>query len=136
MTKPNYPWEKAEKERDAALAALAALRAWTDDPKRLKVCATCLVVEDSRDGAVWHRPECGVSRIVPTVYLALDAAGLPPQADIAAENAKLKERNKRLDEALWQLRVDCNRLCDRNLGGTYEDDARLSIKKADEALRS
>lgn len=33
--------------------------------------------------------------------------------------------------ALKQLRLDANRLCDRNLGGTYEEDCRRSITAAD-----
>ncbi len=39
-------------------------------------------------------------------------------------------------EALKNLRIDANRLCDRNLGGTYEDDCRRSIAGADAALSS
>ena len=38
-------------------------------------------------------------------------------------------------EALKELRINANRLCDRNLGGTYEEDCRRSIAKADAALR-
>lgn len=38
-------------------------------------------------------------------------------------------------EALEQLRIDANRLCDRQLGGTYEDDCRRSLRKADAALQ-
>ena len=37
-------------------------------------------------------------------------------------------------EALKELRIDANRLCDRCLGGTYEDDCRRSIDKADDAI--
>jgi hypothetical protein len=40
----------------------------------------------------------------------------------------------KLVEALEQLRIDANRLCDRNLGGTYEADCRRAIAKADAAL--
>lgn len=39
-----------------------------------------------------------------------------------------------LVEAGKQLRGDANRLCDRNLGGTYEDDCRIAIKNWDTAL--
>jgi hypothetical protein len=39
-----------------------------------------------------------------------------------------------LREALAQLRIDANRLCDRSLGGTYEDDCRRSIAAADAVL--
>jgi hypothetical protein len=44
-----------------------------------------------------------------------------------------------LDEliaALRDLRINANRLCDRNLGGTYEDDCRRSIARADAALKT
>lgn len=36
--------------------------------------------------------------------------------------------------ALQQLRIDANRLCDRQLGGTYEEDCRRSIAAADAAI--
>jgi hypothetical protein len=39
-----------------------------------------------------------------------------------------------LREALRQLRIDANRLCDRQLGGSYEADCRRSIAAADAAL--
>jgi chromosome segregation ATPase len=39
-----------------------------------------------------------------------------------------------LTQALKDLRDDANRLCDRQLGGTYEEDCRRSIAKADAAL--
>lgn len=38
--------------------------------------------------------------------------------------------------ALVQLVIDANRLCDRQLGGTYEDDCRRSIDIARAALRA
>jgi len=37
-------------------------------------------------------------------------------------------------DAIKALIIDANRLCDRQLGGTYEDDCRRSIAKAKEAL--
>ena len=39
-----------------------------------------------------------------------------------------------LAEAMEQLIIDANRLCDRNLGGTYEEDCRRSITVARRAL--
>lgn len=33
-----------------------------------------------------------------------------------------------------QLWIDANRLCDRQLGGTYESDCRLSLKQAEPAI--
>jgi len=47
-----------------------------------------------------------------------------------------KQENERLRIALTALRIDANRLCDRQLGGTYEDDCRRSIRQADAALSS
>ena len=49
---------------------------------------------------------------------------------VHAERARVKA----LREALRELRINANRLCDRNLGGTYEADCRRSIAKADAAL--
>lgn len=40
-----------------------------------------------------------------------------------------------LRAALQRLRIDANRLCDRQLGGTYEDDCRRSIAMADAVLK-
>lgn len=37
-------------------------------------------------------------------------------------------------KALKALRIDANRLCDRNLGGTYEEDCRRAIAIADAAI--
>lgn len=39
-----------------------------------------------------------------------------------------------LAAALQALLIDANRLCDRNLGGTYEEDCRRSIEQARTAL--
>ena len=38
--------------------------------------------------------------------------------------------HEELVAALKQLRIDANRLCDRQLGGTYEDDCRRSLAVA------
>ena len=45
-----------------------------------------------------------------------------------------EQSRETLRTALHDLRVDANRLCDRQLGGTYEADCRLSIARADAAL--
>jgi hypothetical protein len=52
------------------------------------------------------------------------------------EAALREEREKRdkLVAAAQELRNDANRLCDRNLGGTYEEDCRRSIAAFDAAL--
>lgn len=49
-----------------------------------------------------------------------------------AERAEV--RVERLEAAIGLLILDANRLCDRNLGGTYEDDCRRAIAKARAAL--
>jgi hypothetical protein len=45
-----------------------------------------------------------------------------------------QERSAELRVALEELRINANRLCDRQLGGTYEEDCRRSILRADEIL--
>ncbi len=35
-----------------------------------------------------------------------------------------------------ELRINANRLCDRQLGGSYEDDCRRSIARVDAAIRA
>jgi hypothetical protein len=69
--------------------------------------------------------------------IRIELIGEPAQqpesgADIALQRSEASK--KALWEALLTLRIDCNRLCDRNLGGTYEDDARKSIREADAVL--
>jgi len=54
---------------------------------------------------------------------------------VAAEAWAEREKEcVRVVEALTVLRVDANRLCDRQLGGTYEEDCRRAIANADAAL--
>jgi hypothetical protein len=56
---------------------------------------------------------------------------------VVAEQDKFtaeQEKQRRLREALSELRINANRLCDRSLGGSYEDDCRLSLKRAETAL--
>jgi hypothetical protein len=48
--------------------------------------------------------------------------------------AKVRGQRDELLSALRELRINANRLCDRNLGGTYEDDCRRSLARADAAL--
>lgn len=57
--------------------------------------------------------------------------------ETVAELARLRplaEAGERLREALKDLVIDANRLCDRQLGGSYEDDCRATIAKARQAL--
>lgn len=49
-------------------------------------------------------------------------------------NARLIVAAPRLLAALKALRIDANRLCDRQLGGSYEDDCRKAIVTADAAI--
>ena len=49
-------------------------------------------------------------------------------------NARLIAAAPDLLGALKTLRIDANRLCDRCLGGTYEDDCRTAIEIADAAI--
>ena len=48
--------------------------------------------------------------------------------------AALLEADGAAIEALKELRINANRLCDRQLGGTYEEDCRRSLKRAEAAL--
>lgn len=50
------------------------------------------------------------------------------------EHQEIRAERDRLREALQALRIDANRLRDRQLGGTYEEDCRRSIAHADQAL--
>lgn len=47
---------------------------------------------------------------------------------------RLVEEREELRAMLRELVIDANRLCDRNLGGTYEEDCRRSLKKADDLI--
>ncbi len=67
---------------------------------------------------------CRACRLVLTLSAALRALELgraqaPAQADEAAA-------------LLEELRINANRLCDRNQGGTYEVDCRRTLRKVDD----
>jgi hypothetical protein len=55
--------------------------------------------------------------------------------DCKMYRATVAARERDLREALRVLMIDANRLCDRNLGGTYEEDCRRSIEAARKALK-
>jgi hypothetical protein len=46
-----------------------------------------------------------------------------------------QERIQKLETALRALIIDANRLCDRQLGGSYEADCRRTLAQARAALR-
>lgn len=60
-------------------------------------------------------------------YTAGDVVEL---ANLLLKTTLLTQENERLKSAIRTLIIDANRLCDRQLGGTYEDDARRSIQAA------
>lgn len=97
------------RERDEARAEANRLRAFFEDANKLATCGhrKGIIDYDSTDGTP-HCPKCAIAR---------------KEAECAALRA-----------ALEALRIDANRLCDRNIGGTYEDDCRRSIARADAAL--
>jgi len=73
------------------------------------------------------------------VYVADVYADCEELSSVVAEaNAQLICRavnhHDELVAALKRLRIDANRLCDRMLGGSYEDDCRRSIAIADAVL--
>lgn len=53
-----------------------------------------------------------------------------------AARQRVEDSVTELHAALRELGIDANRLCDRNLGGTYEADCRRSIAKADVAMEA
>lgn len=57
-----------------------------------------------------------------------------PNGDEGVANAHLIAAAPELLAALKTLRIDANRLCDRQLGGSYEDDCRRSLAVADAAI--
>lgn len=58
----------------------------------------------------------------------------PLSTETLDANAHLLKAAPRLLEALKVLRMDANRLCDRQIGGTYEEDCRRALAQADEAI--
>ena len=58
---------------------------------------------------------------------------------IRADIAQLQQAEQARDmahAALRELRINANRLCDRNMGGSYEEDCRRSIANADAVLEA
>lgn len=79
---------------------------------------------------------CGKSVSTPVPKGTLVRAHIRCPECIGAEAEELAKDASALREALEELRINANRLCDRNLGGTYEDDCRRSIANADVLLRA
>ncbi len=76
------------------------------------------------ESADWWKKDNGVVRYYVRHF--------PPE--IGMPNAQLIAAAPNLLAALKTLRLDANRLCDRCLGGTYEDDCRTAIEIADAAI--
>ena len=66
--------------------------------------------------------------------LLMAEAATTPATPLEQELITLRAREAKIREAATALRIDANRLCDRNLGGTYEEDCRRSIAALDDAL--
>ena len=66
--------------------------------------------------------------------LLMAEAATTPATPLEQELITMRAREAKLREAATALRIDANRLCDRNLGGTYEEDCRRSIAALDAAL--
>lgn len=56
-------------------------------------------------------------------------------AAIAAERDVLKEKVDELRKSGSALAIDANRILDRQLGGSYEDDLRVSLNKFNDVLK-
>lgn len=79
---------------------------------------------------------CHACEVV-TRLIASDGALRAQLATAERERGEREEALQRigtLEKALGDLIIDANRLCDRELGGIYEDDCRLSLAKARHAL--
>ena len=76
--------------------------------------------------------DCAVSRSLRRIAKGsrLNVFDVP----ILEDAADLVDGYRGLRQALVALVVDANRLCDRNLGGTDEDDCRISIAAARTAI--
>lgn len=75
------------------------------------------------EGYVWIERDKDTMKDEDIDAIILDHAAQPAPSPVEKVRAALKE-----------LRISANRLCDRNLGGTYEEDCRRSIARADVAL--
>lgn len=82
------------------------------------------MVADGDDAEPWIARIRGVGR----------GATVEEQRANAAHIVEACNAHDELVAALKTLRIDANRLADRNLGGTYEDDVRRAIAGADAAL--
>ena len=108
------------RERHALVAGAEALR-------RI-AAATPIGHEDVTKGPSTYTWLCYAASLL------MAEAATTPATPLEQELITLRAREAKLREAATALRIDANRLCDRNLGGTYEEDCRRSIAALDAAL--
>lgn len=82
--------------------------------------------------ALYSEVRVAIDCLIPFVRARLTAQ-TTCRAALESE-AALRARVVALEAAARRLRVDANRLCDRNLGGSYEADCRRSIAGLDAVL--
>lgn len=143
--------------RDVLEADVRALKARVKENHKLQEIRSQMLAVLVRDLGHDHQPQYGWAPVRHQYAWRMAVDGMT-DAEIAAEVTEgkarsegdgepfvdyLTRRRERTDlqattstlrTALEQLRIDANRLCDRMLGGTYEDDCRRSIAAADAAL--
>lgn len=108
------------RERHALVAGAEALR-------RI-AAATPIGHEDVTKGPSTYTWLCYAASLL------MAEAATTPATPLEQELITMRAREAKLREAATALRIDANRLCDRNLGGTYEEDCRRSIAALDAAL--
>ncbi len=123
----------------ARIEVLAEMAARTDLPMTAAALRALVTERDAlqidRDGLAKGLCSVAAERDALTQQLA-EMVAPEELRQWKAEADALTAENARLRDALSQLRIDANRLCDRQLGGSYEDDCRRSLKQAEDALRA
>ena len=108
------------RERHALVAGAEALR-------RI-AAATPIGHEDVTKGPSTYTWLCYAASLL------MAEAATTPATPLEQELITMRAREAKIRDAATALRIDANRLCDRNLGGTYEEDCRRSIAALDAAL--